>query len=106
MSTFYIKEGNTLPAIRYELYPPTVDLTGATARFQMRALPSHGGAILIDAFAVVVIEKDTPTLEYSWETGNSSGVYEAEFDVTYADGKIETFPNDEFILIRVAKKIK
>jgi hypothetical protein len=55
---------------------------------------------------VVVIEKDTPTVEYSWQTGNSSGIYEAEFDVTYADGTTETFPNDEFILIKVSKKIQ
>jgi hypothetical protein len=106
METFYIKEGDTSPAIRYELFPPTVDLTGASVMFQMRNLPSLGGATLINASAAVVIAKNTPTVEYSWQTGNSSGVYEAEFDVTYADGKTETFPNDEFILIKVSKKIQ
>jgi hypothetical protein len=106
MDTFYMKEGNTSPAIRYELYPPTVDLTGATVLFQMREPLSLGGATLINNPAVVVIEKDTPTVEYSWQTGNPSGIYEAEFDVTYADGTTETFPNDEFILIKVSKKIQ
>jgi hypothetical protein len=108
METFYIKRGDTSPAIRYALSPATVDLTGATVRFQMRARRSRGGATVIDAAAVVVIATGTPTVEYAaWqaaETANA-GLYEAEFPVTYANGKTETFPNDEFILVKISEDV-
>ena len=104
MDTFYIKRGDTSPAIRYALEPATVVLTGATVRFQMRA---RNGAVLMDAAALVVTATGTPTVEYSWQAGDTAtaGLYEAEFRVTYADGKIETFPNDGFIPVRVNEDV-
>ena len=104
MDTFYIKRGDTSPAIRYALDPATVVLTGATVRFQMRA---RNGAVLMDVAALVVTATGTPTVEYSWQAGDTAtaGLYEAEFRVTYADGKIETFPNDGFIPVRVNEDV-
>ena len=108
METFYIKRGNTSPAIRYALSPTTVDLTGATVQFQMRARRPRGGAPVIDAVAVVVTAAGTPTVEYHWQAGETAnaGEYQAEFEVTYANGKTETFPNDEFILVKIAEDIR
>ena len=104
MDSFTIKRGDTSPAIRYALEPATVVLTGATVRFQMRA---RNGAVLMDVAALVVTATGTPTVEYSWQAGDTAtaGLYEAEFRVTYADGKIETFPNDGFILVRVNEDV-
>ena len=104
MEAFYIKRGDTSPAIRYALLPATVVLTGATVRFQMRA---RNGATVIDAAAVVVTATGTPTVEYSWQAGDTAtaGLFEAEFRVTYAGGKIETFPNSGFIAIRISEDI-
>ena len=105
MDAFYIKQGDTSPAIRFALEPASVVLTGATVRFQMRA---RGGATIIDAAAVVVTATGTPTVEYSWQAGNTAnaGLFEAEFRVTYSDGRIETFPNAGFIPIRVSEDIQ
>ena len=107
METFYIKRGDTSPAIRYALSPTTVVLTGATVRFQMRARRSRGGATVIDAVAVVVTATGTPTVEYQWQAGNTAnaGIFEAEFQVTYADGRNETFPNDGFISVKVSEDV-
>ena len=104
MDAFHIKRGDTSPAIRYALEPATVVLTGATVRFQMRA---RNGAVLMDVAALVVTATGTPTVEYSWQAGDTAtaGLYEAEFRVTYADGKIETFPNDGFIPVRVNEDV-
>ena len=104
MDGFLIKRGDTSPAIRYALEPATVVLTGATVRFQMRA---RNGAVLMDVAALVVTDTGTPTVEYSWQAGDTAtaGLYEAEFRVTYADGKIETFPNDGFIPVRVTEDV-
>ena len=108
METFYIKRGDTSPAIRYALSPATVDLTGATVQFQMRARRPRGGPPVIDAAAVVVTATGTPTVEYQWQDGETAnaGEYQAEFEVTYTNGKIETFPNDEFILVKIAEDIR
>ena len=93
METFYIKRGNTSPAIRYALSPVTVVLTGATVRFQMRARRSRGGATVIDAAAAVVTATGTPTVEYQWQTGNT------------ANGRNETFPNDGFISVKISEDV-
>jgi hypothetical protein len=49
----------------------------------------------------------TPTVEYSWQAGDTAtaGLFEAEFRVTYAGGRIETFPNDGFIAVRISEDI-
>ena len=102
--SFSIKRNDTAPAIRYALYPATVDLTGASVKFQMRP---RNGAMVLDVTASIVTATGTPTVEYSWQTGNTAtaGVYEAEFRVTYADGKIETFPNVGFIAVRISEDV-
>jgi hypothetical protein len=107
MSTFYIKRGDTSPAIRYVLKPATVVLTGATVQFQMRPKRPRGAAAVIDAAAVVVTATGTPTLEYAWQAGetDSAGLFDAEFKVTYADNEVETFPNDDFITVKVSEDI-
>jgi hypothetical protein len=104
MNGFTIKRGDTAPAIRYALEPATVDLTGATVRFQMRA---RNGSVILDVGALVVTATGTPTVEYSWQAGDTAtaGLYEAEFRVTYADGKIETFPNGGFIRVGINQDV-
>ena len=36
----------------------------------------------------------------AWET-DTAGVYRAEFEVMYNDGRLETFPNDGYISIQI-----
>jgi hypothetical protein len=108
METFYIKRGDTTPAIRYALDPASVVLTGATVLFQMRPRRPKGAAAVIDSAAVVVTATGTPTVEYAWQPGDTdnAGLFDAEFRVTYADGKVETFPNDGFIEVKVSGDIQ
>lgn len=105
VETFFIKTGDTSPIIQYALLPVTVVLTGATVKFQMR---TKGGAIVTDATAVIITATGTPTVEYSWQAADTAtaGLYEAEFRVTYANGKIGTFPNNGFILINISEDIR
>lgn len=101
---FYIKQRDTAPAIRFALEPSSIVLTGATVRFFMR---NRAGQVVVDAAALIVTATGTPTVEYSWQPGDTAaaGLYEAEFQVTYADGKIETFPNVGYIQIRMEADI-
>jgi hypothetical protein len=102
--TFHIKRGDTAPAIRYALDPTSVVLTGATVRFQMR---QRNGASVVDSPAAIITATGTPTVEYVWQASDTAtaGLYEAEFRVTYADSRIETFPNVGFIAVRISEDV-
>ncbi len=105
LNDFTIKRGDSSPAIRYALEPDTVDLTGATVRFQMRV---RNGAQVLDAAASIVTAAGMPTVQYGWQTGDTAtaGLYEAEFRVLYSNGAVETFPNQGFILVRIAEDVR
>jgi transcriptional/translational regulatory protein YebC/TACO1 len=75
-----------------------VDLTGATVRFLM----SKRGVIKVDRPAQ--IQDSTNGIVWMvFEQGdtNETGLFQAEFEVTFSDARIETFPNDSFILINI-----
>jgi hypothetical protein len=103
-NNFYLKRGDTGPAIRFALIPEDLSLAGATVRFQMRA---RAGMPVIDAPALIVAQSGPAIVEYSWQPGDSlaAGFYEAEFRVVYADGKVETFPNVGFISVQIAEDV-
>lgn len=105
-ATHYLKRGDTSPSILYALLPATVDLTGATVRFNMRNKDT--GAIKVNrAAAVVVTATGTPTVRYDWQAADTdiAAYYSAEFEVTYAGGSVETFPNADFIAVSIVGDI-
>lgn len=101
MSEFYIKRGDTSPALLYTLAPDTLDLTGATVRFHMA---TAAGTLLVDEPAVIVTATVTPTVRYDWQAGDTAtaGPMRAEFEVTYSGGAVETIPNDSFITVLIS----
>lgn len=103
--TFYLKRGDTSPSLIYALDPATVVLTGSTVRFNMRL---SGGAVKVSrAAAVIVNATGAPTVRYDWQAGDvdTAGFYDAEFEVTYAGGAVETFPNSDFIRVNITGDI-
>jgi hypothetical protein len=104
--TFHMKKGDTSPSLLFTLSPASIDLTGATVRFSMR--PKDGGAVKINrAAAVIVTPTGTPTVRYDWQAADTdtAGHFDAEFEVTYAGGAVETFPNDSFIRVSITGDI-
>ena len=103
--TFIIKRGDTSPSIKWEITYPNINLDGASVVFNMRGL--DGDAAITRAPAEVVSGALLPTLRYNWLPDDTSDVakYEAEFEVTYADGSIESFPNDSNIIVRVVRDL-
>lgn len=101
MADFVIKQNDTRPIIQISMKTAAgaaVNLTGATVRFHMGAL--------IDA-AATVTDAANGVAEYEWQPGDTAtaGTYSAEFEVTYLDGGIETFPNSGDLSIRIVKEI-
>lgn len=105
--TFNIKQNDTGPAMLATLQDASgaaVNLTGASVRFHMRSV--SGGNPAVDAAATVVTAA-SGIVRYNWapEDTDSVGTYQAEFEVTYADGSIETFPNDGYIAVQIVDDI-
>ena len=103
--TFYIKRGDTAPAILYKRLPAPRDISGGTVRFQMR---NSAGVTVLDAVGEIVDPgPDAPVVRYDWTEADTAapGTYEAEFRVTYSDGGIETFPNIGFIVVIISEDV-
>lgn len=103
---FTIKQGDTSPSLVANLVTPSrqpVFLEGATVLFHMRGQRSSG---VLTAPAVVV-DEDGGQVRYDWAEGDTAaaGDFEAEFEVTYGDGTVETFPNEGYIIVTIPEQI-
>jgi hypothetical protein len=101
-----IKSGDTrhaLKAILKDISGNPVDLTDCRVEFRM-AVP--GQPAVIDRVAHV---QDVTAGEVwvVWAPGETdkSGIYRAEFQVTYSDGRKETFPNNGYLSIQILSSL-
>ncbi|MEN8659819.1 MAG: BppU family phage baseplate upper protein [Marivita sp.] len=105
--TFNIKQNDTFPDLEGVLTDENgtpINLTDATAvRFHMR---DAEGTVVIDADMTVVSPADG-TVYYSWQGADTAtaGTFEAEVEVTYSTGKIETFPNNTYTEVIITDDI-
>jgi hypothetical protein len=100
---FTIKRNDTSPVLQTVLTDPSgnvIDLTAADVRFHMKQYRSSTAKI--DAEATVV-DEDAGLVRYEWEIGDTDtvGSYQAEFEVSFIDGTVETFPNADFIQVDI-----
>ncbi len=102
---FTIKQGNTRPALRATLMAAAgggEGLAGATVRFSM----TSKAGVAINRAPVTIVTASAGIVEYAWsvaDTNITPGAYAGEFEVTFGDGTIATYPNDGYISIRIVK---
>ena len=106
MSDFWIRQGDTSPAYEAILKDDkgkAVDITGASVRFHMRA---RGGETKV-ATSATVVDGPAGKVSHGWsaEDTDTPGAFEAEFEVTYSDGTIETYPNRRYLEVRITAEI-
>jgi hypothetical protein len=95
---FTLTAGDTVPnlqAVLADSEGDAIDLTDASVQFHL-AEP-RGGDTIIDEPADV-IDATSGLVRYRWHVDDTDepGRYRAEFEVTYANDDVETFPNDGF----------
>lgn len=107
MSSFIIKTGDTLPALEAVLSNSLgpVDLTAASAVKLVLREAGNDGDLVFKKAAAFVSPRTAGTVKYSWASGDTAtpGRYVGEFEVTFNDGTIQTFPTaDKFPVTMVA----
>ncbi len=107
MSTFYIKQGNLSPSLRFQFVDegtgaPT-SLTGWTLAFHMRRVADS--QVVIDRSAVV--DADPLYGRFDWATGDTSvpGTYEAEVKGTPPNNRPLTAPNQRHVTVEIVPAI-
>lgn len=106
MDKFYLKRGDTSPSLAFALEPATTVLSGASVVFNMR--DRAAGTVKVSrAAAAIVTATGTPTVRYDWAAADTdtAGTYDAEFEVTYSDLTVETFPNSSNITVVISGDI-
>ena len=104
---FRIKRNDTSPNIEYYLKDSDgnkKDITGASVKFYMK---EPNDDIVIDADAIIV-DASEGRVKYSWSVSDTdkAGSYYAEWEVTFDSGKIETWPNEGFIVVKIDEDIE
>jgi len=71
----------------------------------MRVKPA--GTVKVDEQECTIVTAGIGRVRYEWTATNTNTAdeYEGEFQVTYANGKIQTFPNDGHLPIVVTDDI-
>lgn len=106
---FYIKQNDTLPAIRSIVQDGdgfAINLTDATVRFHMRNLETN--ELVVDEVAEIVVETGG-IVQYSWADGDTEtvGWFKAEWQVTYGSDfvGVETFPSEGYLWVKIEGEV-
>lgn len=103
---FTLKQNDTSPSIQATLKDASgsaVDISGATVKFHMKSID---GTLKIDE-AATVVNASGGVVKYDWTSADTDvvGTYYAEFQVSYADLTVETFPNSGNIVIQIKPEL-
>ena len=103
---FRIKQNDTSPSLEATLSDANlvpVNITSATVMLHMKAI---GGDVVLDE-QMTVTDAEGGVVQYDWQAGDTAtvGTYYVEFEVTYSDGSIETFPNTGSLPLVITREL-
>lgn len=105
--TFNIKQNDTSPNLTATLLDedglPVPLISAQSARFHMR---NSEGTVVIDA-DIIITDAVAATVLYAWQASDTAtaGTYQAEVEITFLNGQIETFPNVGYLEIVITDDI-
>jgi hypothetical protein len=99
MADFTFKRGDTYPFLKAQLKDGNdapVNLTGATVRLLLKT--QGGTPTLLVNQTCTIVDAVAGRVQYEWQAGDTDDVntLSGEFEVTWSDGEITTFPNEGF----------
>jgi len=108
MSTLYYKEGDDSPSLAVSLKNP--DGTVATlsgAEVDIRITKARGGENVVNSDASIQnADEGSVSYDPSDTDFDEPGRYRVEFEVTYDDGSVETFPNKGYHTLLVGRNME
>jgi len=114
VETFTLKRNDTAPSLEATLSDDNgaIDLTGASVMFVMKTAPTRAcNTPSVSAFSLkkagVVADDAGGVVRYDWEAVDTltEGNYRGEFEVTFVDGKVWTFPSSGYIPISIQEDL-
>ena len=101
-TTFTTKRGDFRAAIKASLKDTSgqpVNLTNCTVKFVMADLR---GGVKINRNAIIQ-DAVNGIVWFIFEANevDEAGIFRGEFEATYADGRVETFPNEGYINVQI-----
>lgn len=105
----YVRQNDTLPYLDYTLVRDSDNtphnLTGATVKFTMAHKKTKEKKI--NEATVTIINATLGRVRYAWSVTDTNFVdeYEGEFEVTFSDSKILTFPENGYIQIEIIREL-
>jgi hypothetical protein len=105
MADFDIKRNDTRPFLRVALgYDDGTDANlsiASAVKFLMKDCKS--GRLKVSAGVATVVDAANGVVEYQWVTGDTdtAGRFDIEWEVTWADGRIQTFPGEGYGVVNV-----
>jgi len=102
----YMKENDTAPPIEAQFEDDNGDPVDISSNNSVTFKLHDDNELIIDA-AAVVTDGPNGKVEYNWQDGDldEEGEYKAEFELEYSDGTVETFPNTDYILVKVIEDL-
>lgn len=102
-----MKRNDTSPAITETLQDEdgnVIDITDSSVKFIMQ--DPNEDTVKISSSAEIT-DAEGGQVKYDWEEDDTdtAGYYLAEWEVTYSDDSVETFPNSEYISIKIYKDL-
>lgn len=111
MADLTLKAHDTWPPVRFTLSDANgpVDLSTATTVKMILKGTANTGAVTITGTCVPDPDQTANKGKgsYTWATGDTDNpdTYNAEFEVTWGDGTIETFPNDGYKTVLIEEDL-
>ena len=105
--TFTIKQNDTSPSIEAALIDASgspINLLNAGVSFHMRNMSNN--VTVVDSAATIYNESGG-IVRYAFDSADTAkaGMYSCEFEVTYADSSVETFPSKRNIILSVESEL-
>lgn len=105
---FTIKKGDTRPAIQATLSSVPTDVLSSVV-FNMK---KKDGTAVVTRGTGTIVQQPSATLaaivKYQWQAADTSAAgtgFQGEFEVTYSDSRVESFPNGRNLLIEIIEDL-
>jgi hypothetical protein len=107
-ANFYIKQNDTAPAIEAVLTDSSGRAKSLAAASLIRFnMSTDSGTNVINLGTGAIVNPAKGIVSYTWQAGDTSntGIHNAEFQVTYNNGQIESFPNSGYIKVIIKEEL-